>query len=108
VLLGNLVDLVDIFYLFFQTPTSGVNGPLFGYKVIYAPIPGSETEKDVSGGQTIYTMTNLGKWTSYRIKVKCYNDKGDGPSSADVINRTLEDGKYVLQVYSHYFHFCTL
>jgi hypothetical protein len=90
--------LTYIFYLFFQTPTSGVNGPLLGYKVIYAPITGSDTVITISGGQTSYTITNLGKWSSYRIKVKCYNDKGDGPASADVINRTLEDGKNTLKL----------
>jgi hypothetical protein len=94
-LIIELSNVASLHVCFFQTPTYVLNGPLLGYKVIYAPIPGSYTEKDVSGRQTNYTITNLGKWTLYRIIVKRYNYKGDGPASADVMERTLEDGTYI-------------
>jgi hypothetical protein len=91
----DLSNVASLYFCFFQAPTSELNGPLLGYKVIYAHIPGNDTEKDVSGGQTSYTITNLRKWTWYRIKVKRYNYKGDGPASADVMERTLEGGTYI-------------
>jgi hypothetical protein len=94
----DLSNVASLYVCFFQTPTSGLNGPLLGYKVIYAPIPGNDTEKYVSGGQTSYTIANIDEWTLYRIKVKCYNYKGDGPASADVIERTLEGGTYIFSV----------
>jgi hypothetical protein len=89
----------SLYFCLFQTPTFALNGPFLGYKVIYAPIPGNETEQYVSVGQTNYIITNIDEWTWYCIKVKCYNYKGDGPASADVMVRMLEGGTYIFSLF---------
>ncbi|KAK3755604.1 hypothetical protein QZH41_017598 [Actinostola sp. cb2023] len=72
---------------------SGVSCPTDGYKVIYSlSSGGGGQEVIVNGGQTTsHTLTNLNKWTVYYISVKVRNEKGDGPASAELVVRTLED-----------------
>ncbi|XP_031554807.1 protein sidekick-1-like [Actinia tenebrosa] len=70
----------------------GSNGPIRGYKIMCTAISMNVTKEYVtSANQTSYNITSLEKWTEYRITVKCFNDNGEGPASAEVTVRTMED-----------------
>ncbi|XP_031554820.1 uncharacterized protein LOC116291753 isoform X2 [Actinia tenebrosa] len=71
-----------------HAPTSGINGPFLGYKVIC--ISGNERHENTSQ-QTSHTFSGLRKWTVYNVTVVIRNDKGDGPINSYALIQTLED-----------------
>ena len=44
-------------------------------------------------GQQMAYLEGLAKYTRYSVTVLCFTSRGDGPKTAPVENRTLEDGK---------------
>ncbi|XP_048584003.1 receptor-type tyrosine-protein phosphatase T isoform X2 [Nematostella vectensis] len=69
-----------------------INGPLLGYKISYTRLPIMEwAEKTLPGPVTSDVIDGLAKWSSYKVQVRVYNDKGDGPLSNELIVRTKED-----------------
>ncbi|KXJ17865.1 hypothetical protein AC249_AIPGENE1713 [Exaiptasia diaphana] len=67
-----------------------------GYKVVFTTAPGESGQEVLVSGfhNTSYILTNLAKGTDYYISVKVHNEKGDGPPSDVIKERTLEDGAY--------------
>ncbi|XP_031551983.1 uncharacterized protein LOC116289233 [Actinia tenebrosa] len=73
-----------------QAPTSGINGPLRGYRIFCRS--GSDIRKSTATPQqTSHTFSGLRKWTVYNVTVVIRNDKGDGPIHSYVLRRTFED-----------------
>ena len=73
------------------------NGDLLGYKVLYvredSPLgPGGAPEINVLPSEHSATISNLDKWTEYKVWVKAYTRVGDGPLSPVIIVLTDEDG----------------
>lgn len=69
------------------------NGIITTYEVLYKPQGG------VNMSMTVYTtnmsiiLNNLQGFVQYNISVRAYTSIGPGPYSAEVTERTLEDGK---------------
>ena len=72
------------------------NGNITYYKLRYAQrgLPDSDaTQILIKNPHTRnFTITELDKWTEYRIWVSAGTQVGDGPFSKPVIARTAEDG----------------
>ncbi|XP_068757831.1 fibronectin type III domain-containing protein-like [Montipora capricornis] len=85
-------------------PVTVTRGSVDGYKVYYwgqslllskkrrrRAIPSYAIVVDVLGGQMRrYTVTNLSPYTNYKMVIKAYNNKGEGPASSEVSAETLE------------------
>ncbi len=107
--------------LFWQPPPkSEHNGPLLSYRIRWQAVtdgssdlgllPGESSEfpfsakptsSAVDGYDTVmankplrYKITNLLTWTTYRVTVAAGTQKGFGPESPAVEERTMEDGTY--------------
>ncbi|XP_028513073.1 uncharacterized protein LOC110232869 [Exaiptasia diaphana] len=74
---------------------AGISCPPNGYKIVFTTAAGRPGQSVfVSGFQnTSYTLTKLKKGTEYFIRVQVHNEKGNGPLSTVVKERTLEDKK---------------
>ena len=73
-----------------------VNGILKGYTVYYA-VHSSPTDDWMSEDvqNTFASLTNLSKFTQYRIQVAAFTVKGHGPMSEEIILQTSEDGTWL-------------
>lgn len=76
------------------------NGVIRGYQVGYREYsPGGSHQftiisVDTTGDTTeSITLDNLKKFTQYSVVVQAANRAGTGPSSQQVVTKTLEDGK---------------
>lgn len=87
--------------LFSQPPQKHLqNGVIRGYQVGYREYsPGGSHQftiisVDTTGDTTeSITLDNLKKFTQYSVVVQAANRAGTGPSSQQVVTKTLEDGK---------------
>ena len=80
-------------------PARAHNGHLLGFKVYYArndsntsPDTWQFMETDASDRSII--ISDLEKFTAYRIGVRAYTQVGDSPMSAVIVRRTDEDGRF--------------
>ncbi len=80
-----------------------INGINQGYKIDGYKLDKEEPEFKITvpsnmsnmlGLQT-FNITNLKKFTDYKLTVLCFTSKGDGPASDPVLVKTQEDGKIV-------------
>ena len=76
------------------------NGIITQYEVEYnqsrfAQVPMSDTTI-VNASQLTVELTDLEEDVEYSIRVRTYTNVGPGPFSADVMNRTFEDGRFDL------------
>ena len=72
------------------------NGPLIGYSVSYNPLNrrGQSLMKNITNpNQTRVVLTRLMKFTDYEIRVRALGQRGPGPLSRPVIEKTNEDGR---------------
>ena len=77
------------------------NGNITHYEILYAPITMLETDLPqqelilftTEGPVFTALLQNLDEYTEYSISVRARTVVGPGPSSPQVVNRTLEDGK---------------
>ena len=81
-------------------PTTEQNGDVTGYFIGYKTYNQTApymylTHSVTSGNDLEVTLTDLDKFTPYAVHVQAFNRQGAGPTSDDVITRTLEDGKCV-------------
>ncbi|XP_020616069.1 receptor-type tyrosine-protein phosphatase delta-like [Orbicella faveolata] len=70
------------------------NGPLIGYSVLYNPLNrrGQSLVKNITNpNQTRVLLTRLRMFTDYEIRVRALGQKGPGPLSRPVIEKTNED-----------------
>ena len=80
------------------------NGPLTEYEVTYAQgtfssVPASDSVRIQAALEDSASLTGLQEYVQYRISVTAYNADGAGPSSAEVIVTTYQDGKILLYWY---------
>ena len=80
-----------------KPPSNAINGRLLGYKVSYFIIKRPEkifnrTVRD-SDARNV-TLTELGKFTRYKISVAAFTSKGVGVASVPKVELTKEDSKY--------------
>ena len=47
-----------------------------------------------------FVLQSLHKFTSYQISIQAYNQQGIGPSSATAVATTMEDGEYLVYVFT--------
>lgn len=79
-------------------PEQHQNGRLVGYRVRYAEAD-SALEVDeaqmlvIEASRTSCEISDLHKWTQYKVWVAAYTQKGDGPYSDVIIVQTDEDGR---------------
>ena len=75
-------------------PIEKINGNLEGYKILYTDVDGNVPfEKlELNGLQT--QLTELKKFTMYKICVLAFTKTGDGVPSECLYKRTDEDGKF--------------
>lgn len=68
--------------------------PPNGFKVSYSRTQGGGGQDVIvnNGQVTTTTLTGLGKWTEYDVKVAMRNELGFGPFSAVTKMRTAEEG----------------
>ena len=68
--------------------------PINGYRVRWIPVDGHKTNEPIEQltltENATFVLTDLAKWSQYRIQVSAYNRAGEGPPAA-VTARTLED-----------------
>ena len=88
-------------------PQRQINGINQGYKVIVTS-EGDATEvvhvvmsntSNMVGRQSGH-VSGLRKFTKYLISVLCFTSKGDGPRSRLIKTQTLEDGEWLLDVFT--------
>ena len=80
-----------------KPPSNAINGQLLGYKVYYFIIKRPEKifNRTVRGSDARnVTLTELGKFTRYEIRVAAFTRKGVGMESAEKVALTKEDSKY--------------
>lgn len=87
------------------------NGVIRGYQVGYREYsPGGSHQftiisVDTTGDTTeSITLDNLKKFTQYSVVVQAANRAGTGPSSQQVVTKTLEDGEEPARVCSQVFN----
>lgn len=77
-------------------PSNAINGKLLGYRVYYHSTKNPENvfNRTVSekNGRNV-TLTGLGKFTTYRIRVVAFTSKGEGAASPARGGTTLEDSE---------------
>ena len=83
-----------------DVPAISQNGIITQYEVEYnqsrfAQVPMSDTTI-VNASQLTVELTDLEEDVEYSIRVRAYTSVGPGPFSADVMNRTFEDGRFDL------------
>lgn len=72
------------------------NGPLIGYSVSYNPLNrrGQSLVKNITNpNQTRVLLTGLRMFTDYEIRVRALGQRGPGPLSRPVVEKTNEDGR---------------
>ena len=80
-----------------KPPSNAINGQLLGYKVYYFIIKRPEKifNRTVRGSDARnVTLTELGKFTRYKIRVAAFTRKGVGVESVAKVALTKEDSKY--------------
>ena len=81
-----------------DVPAIDQNGIITQYEVVYEPL---ETFEDIIGPGTMntidmtVTLSNLQEYVVYNVSVRAYTSAGPGPFSAEIEQRTLEDGNDV-------------
>ena len=84
-----------------EVPAIDRNGIITQYEVVYEPL---ETFGEMIGSHAInttnmtVTLSNLQEDVDYKMSVRAYTSAGPGPFSAEVENRTSEDGKTVSDI----------
>ena len=80
-----------------DVPCVGQNGPITGYLLYYTNTATFNDTVNITGGDNRqYILTGLTPYTNYTVTVRAYNDAGIGPTSNEVIQQTVESGKYTL------------
>ncbi len=79
-------------------PEEHQNGILKGYRVRYAEADSTTEVQDaqmlvLEAGRTDCRISDLKKWTQYKVWVAAYTQIGDGPYSDVIIVQTDEDGR---------------
>ena len=80
-----------------KPPSNAINGQLLGYKVYYFIIKRPEKifNRTVRGSEARnVTLTELGKYTRYKIRVAAFTRKGVGVASVPKVGLTKEDSTY--------------
>ena len=79
-----------------EVPCIGQNGPITGYLLYYTNTIFNDTVNITGGDNRQYILTGLTPYANYTVTVRVYNDAGMGPTSNEIIQQTLESGKYTL------------
>jgi protein sidekick len=77
------------------------NGDLLGYKIFYAPVPGSSSSSSssnkrmedievISAVHNSHSLIFLDMYTNYTVSILAFNPAGEGPRSESVNIRTLQ------------------
>ena len=79
-------------------PEQHRNGRLVGYRVRYAEADSAVEVTDaqllvIEASRTSCEISDLKKWTQYKVWVSAYTQAGDGPYSDVIIVVTDEDGR---------------
>nr|XP_056723657.1 receptor-type tyrosine-protein phosphatase F isoform X2 [Euleptes europaea] len=76
-------------------PAQSRNGVITQYSVAYQAMEGEDSTKHVVEGigheRSSWDISNLEKWTEYKVWVRAHTDVGPGPESNPVLVRTDED-----------------
>ncbi|XP_036361663.1 receptor-type tyrosine-protein phosphatase F isoform X7 [Octopus sinensis] len=77
-------------------PRTKQNGDITGYKIMYVENDGVKTKNDalvvnVDADVNSYILTDLSKWTQYKIWLLAYTSIGESPSSQPILVSTEED-----------------
>ncbi|XP_077190195.1 receptor-type tyrosine-protein phosphatase F isoform X7 [Paroedura picta] len=76
-------------------PAQSRNGVITQYSIAYQAIEGEDSTKHVVEGigheHSSWDISNLEKWTEYKVWVRAHTDVGPGPESNPVLVRTDED-----------------
>ncbi|XP_063153847.1 receptor-type tyrosine-protein phosphatase F isoform X2 [Candoia aspera] len=76
-------------------PAQSRNGVITQYSIAYQAVEGEDSTKHVVKGigheHSSWEITNLEKWTEYKVWVRAHTDVGPGPESIPVSVRTDED-----------------
>ena len=79
-------------------PEQHQNGQLVGYRVRYAEADSAVEVQEaqmlvIEASRTSCEISDLKKWTQYKVWVAAYTQIGDGPYSDVIIVQTDEDGR---------------
>ncbi|XP_060545854.1 receptor-type tyrosine-protein phosphatase F isoform X3 [Pantherophis guttatus] len=76
-------------------PAQSRNGVITQYSIAYQAVEGEDSTKHVVEGigheHSSWEISNLEKWTEYKVWVRAHTDVGPGPESIPVSVRTDED-----------------
>ncbi|XP_060087639.1 receptor-type tyrosine-protein phosphatase F isoform X7 [Heteronotia binoei] len=76
-------------------PAQSRNGVITQYSIAYQAMEGEDSTKHVVEGigheRSSWDISNLEKWTEYKVWVRAHTDVGPGPESNPVLVRTDED-----------------
>ncbi|KAL8178832.1 UNVERIFIED_CONTAM: hypothetical protein K2H54_056955 [Gekko kuhli] len=76
-------------------PAQSRNGVITQYSIAYQAMEGEDSTKHVVEGigheHSSWDISNLDKWTEYKVWVRAHTDVGPGPESNPVLVRTDED-----------------
>ena len=79
-----------------EVPCIGQNGPITGYLLYYTNTAFNDTVNITGGDNRQDILTGLTPYTNYTVTIRAYNDAGIGPTSNEIIQQTVESGKYTL------------
>lgn len=73
-------------------------GNNFGYIVAFKPFDGEEWKKvtvtNPDIGRYVHKDETMRPYTAFQVKVKAFNNKGDGPYSLIAVINSAQDGRY--------------
>ena len=81
-------------------PAEDRNGIITGFKLFYKKkgSSGSSTQLTINSGSTLTeVVAGLDEYTEYEFEVLAFTSVGDGPKSSVESERTMEDGKKIVQ-----------
>ena len=84
-----------------EVPASGQNGIIIQYRVQYEPLMVLSGALTMNTSNTSALLRNLQEYIEYNITVRAYTSIGPGPLSPSVTNRTFEDGKLFILLFSY-------
>ena len=77
------------------------NGEITSYRIKMRGSDPSYTVINTQNNSTTFPITGLQAFTDYEFILQALNDKGVGPLSPPVVNRTFEAGKRDLRYYNY-------
>jgi len=83
-----------------EVPAIGQNGIIIQYEVQYEPLMILSGALTMNTSITSALLRDLEQYTEYNITVRAYTSVGPGPLNPGVTNRTFEDGKLFILLFT--------